>query len=235
MNTRIKTALIMILGTTSAAGVQAALLQTGDVLTITAGTPIYDTYGNSIGVSGGSWFGLDENFSNEISSLERNAIAPGTDGGIVMGTTQSLGAIDSWTYNGALGHHYTDTAPTGGTTAGIDFSGWAVYWNGNTVIPAGSTFDWSPLNCASLGCTGLPPFQAGVAVFDWSGVYGDSYTLWYAASFDVYGSAGFGELMGYMVYLEGTVLAAVPVPAAAWLFGSGLAGLLGVARRKSKL
>jgi hypothetical protein len=34
------------------------------------------------------------------------------------------------------------------------------------------------------------------------------------------------------VYLDNIVLSAVPVPAAAWLFGSGLLGLIGVARRK---
>ena len=38
--------------------------------------------------------------------------------------------------------------------------------------------------------------------------------------------------------IEGTIAStapsAVPVPAAAWLFGSGLLGLVGVARRKAR-
>ncbi len=33
-------------------------------------------------------------------------------------------------------------------------------------------------------------------------------------------------------YTSSTVVSAVPVPAAVWLFGSGLLGLIGVARRK---
>ena len=43
---------------------------------------------------------------------------------------------------------------------------------------------------------------------------------------------------GYVVgfdYLQYTDTAVVPVPAAAWLFGSGLIGLIGIARRKQAL
>ena len=40
-----------------------------------------------------------------------------------------------------------------------------------------------------------------------------------------------GPFQGYSIYLEGT-LSTVPVPAAAWLFGSGLIGLIGFSRRK---
>ena len=38
----------------------------------------------------------------------------------------------------------------------------------------------------------------------------------------------------YHVYLEGTMTTSlVPIPAAIWLFGSGLIGLIGLARRKA--
>ena len=40
-----------------------------------------------------------------------------------------------------------------------------------------------------------------------------------------------GPFLGYSLYLEGTV-SPVPLPAAAWLFGSGLIGLMGNARNK---
>lgn len=39
-----------------------------------------------------------------------------------------------------------------------------------------------------------------------------------------------GPFQGNTIYLEGQ-LSAVPVPAAVWLFGSGLVGLVGVARK----
>jgi len=37
----------------------------------------------------------------------------------------------------------------------------------------------------------------------------------------------------YQFYIETMDVTAVPVPAAAWLFASGLLGLVGIARRKS--
>ncbi|TCV79982.1 VPLPA-CTERM sorting domain-containing protein [Sulfurirhabdus autotrophica] len=41
-----------------------------------------------------------------------------------------------------------------------------------------------------------------------------------------------GPFQGYSLYLEGTI-SPVPVPAAVWLLGSGLFGLIGLARRKA--
>jgi len=43
-------------------------------------------------------------------------------------------------------------------------------------------------------------------------------------------AANYGNVK-YKLHLEGTI-SAVPVPAAVWLFGSGLIGLTGMARRK---
>ena len=56
-------------------------------------------------------------------------------------------------------------------------------------------------------------------------------------AFARFGVADYNEndafYQGFNPGFEGTVnLSAVPVPAAAWLFGSGLVGLIGVARRK---
>lgn len=65
--------------------------------------------------------------------------------------------------------------------------------------------------------------QAGIDAFGF-GIdgYGDYFTL---DNNGVYQ----GEL-----YVEGIVVSAVPVPAAAWLFGTGLMGLVGFGRRKNK-
>lgn len=225
-------ALAVVLGLTGTAA-QAAVLQAGDILTIDAGVPIYDSYGNLAGVSGGSWFGLDGNWDNRINLAEKYAIAPGAEGGIVIGSPQAPGDIDMWTLNGITGHHYTETAPTGSTISGLDFSGWFVYWNGATVVSAANKLGaWTPLNCDALGCVDVS-FDANVAAFTWSGVYGDSYTLWYAMQFCT--NQPFCDPAGYLLYLEGMVLAApsaVPLPAAAWLFGSGMLALLSAAGRR---
>lgn len=45
------------------------------------------------------------------------------------------------------------------------------------------------------------------------------------------GTLGGGSYTTYITHLSGTL---VPVPAAVWLFGSGLLGIIGVARRKSR-
>lgn len=211
---------------------QAAMLNNGDVLTISAGVTIYDIDGNPGGVSGGSWFSVDQNGSRKVTVSEKTAIFPGSDGGLRIGSLQSIGAIDIWPdFFGATGYHYMSVAPAGGTTSGIDFSGWAIYWYGAPVPNDGDYGAWTPLNCATLGCTGVS-FAADVASFNWSGVYGDSYSLWYSWSF--LSGPGAWVPTDYLLHLEGTVLpaSAVPVPAAAWLFGSGLLGLLGVARCK---
>ncbi|HED13494.1 MAG TPA: VPLPA-CTERM sorting domain-containing protein, partial [Gammaproteobacteria bacterium] len=55
------------------------------------------------------------------------------------------------------------------------------------------------------------------------------FTLSYAAVVPVGDPSNFGGV-NYTVNAGGHVV--VPVPAAAWLFGSGLVGLVGVARRR---
>jgi len=80
-------------------------------------------------------------------------------------------------------------------------------WNGNNGIAVLAVFD-----CAAGVCTGA---AAGTAAF---------------------GGMDNGPFSGQLPLFEGTgsldAPAAVPVPAAVWLFGSGLVGLAGVARRR---
>ena len=93
--------------------------------------------------------------------------------------------------------------------ATLDMSGWNVTWNGISSIPLIQL-------SAVMNCT------AGSSCSDSS-----SYTL--DAAFHVPGY-GFTSVQ-YLVHLEGYV-SNVPVPAAVWLFGSGLLGLIGISRRK---
>ena len=206
------TGISVILGV-AGIGVQAAELNAGDLLTI--GT--------------GSWFAVDADGAGAIDAVEMVSIAPGTDGGVRIGSTQAAGAIDTWTWFATAGSHYTTVAPVGDTTSGIDFSGWSIFYGGSPVEVLVDYGAWTPTNCASLGCAGVD-FIADVAAFSWSGNYGDGYSLWYSWSF-LNAEPGIFEPTNYVLHLEGTVQP-VPVPAAVWLFGSGLLGLVGAARRK---
>ena len=77
--------------------------------------------------------------------------------------------------------------------------------------------------------TGLWPINTGsdFGTYD-SGT--DLFSLGWATDF-TYGE--FGELSGSVIVELGGNLTTVPVPAAVWLFGSGLVALFGIRRRKS--
>lgn len=232
----------------------AATLYIGDVLSIDAGVETYDSNGNVAGVIAGSWFAFDYNADTNIGVNERSALSSGPYGGIIIGMIQSTGGHSShsgaahpgeggvtaeWNFFGNSGMDYTTSPITGGTTTGLDLSGWTVTWNGIPSIAMGSSlaYAWQPQNCASLGCTGWT-FSTGVAQFVWDGIYGHDYILNFAATVPPNDPSGFG-LTPYFLHLEGTVscfdCGFVPVPAAAWLFGTGLVGLLGVGTQRRRV
>jgi hypothetical protein len=224
-------ALASVLGF-AAMGAHAAAVNTGDQLTINPGVVLVDSNGNQTNVTS-SYFGMDTSGNSKISGTEKTAISMGTTG-IIIGTATTQGASHvgaptagdtnaitaPWGFFGNTGSDYTLVGITGSTTAGLDMSGWTVTWAG---IPA--------INMTG-GAWGTG-FTSGIANFSWSGVYGTAYTLDYTATVPVGDPSGFGGVK-YSLHLEGIVNeAVVPVPAAAWLFGSGLMGLVGVARRKA--
>lgn len=183
--------------------------------------------------------------------------APGFDGqyitgnnGIVLDTVQtaysgpggggnfgplSTDIDNAWTFFGSTGVHLTTSAPTvlsqSGDSATLDFSGWSVSWNGIQVIPMGSGA-WN----------GNADGEAQVTCAAGSGcVNGSSYTLMYSATVPDGDPSNFGNTK-YLLSLTGTITggdlagapAPVPAPAAVWLFGAGLAGLMGMVRRSRK-
>ncbi len=179
----------------------------------------------------GSYFGVDGggNISNVNNVIEPDEKTPfGSLNGIVIGTTQAAsgshaGLVDGsenpnidnpWNFFGNAGMHQT-TSPivdlTGtGSTRTLDFSGWTWMWNGIDNIPLvdkGTT-----IVCDTSSCSD-----------------GSNYTL--DGAFHING-AGITSV-SYVLHLEGTV-SSVPIPATAWLFGSGLASLAGMARRRRK-
>jgi len=209
------------IGATSTA---SAALTNGSTLNFDAGvTECFATssYGACLasGVKTGSYFGMDTNGNGAIVATERTAISQ--DAGLVVGTAQAAGAggIDNvWSFFGNAGQHYSATATNvisaAGNTASLDFSGWTVAWNGIPSIPMGAG-----------ASNGVASVVCGVDCGD-----GDTFTLDYAATVPTGDPSGFGDV-SYALRLTGTV-SAVPVPAAVWLFGSGLVGLAGIARRR---
>lgn len=133
-----------------------------------------------------------------------------------------------WVFFGNIGVHQTTTPVTiitddGAGNVTLDFSGWDMSWNGIPSIPLGSGGD--PEGVANLTCyTDLALLTQG----NCSG--GDEYVLEYSAILPPGDPSGFGSVP-YRLHMEGYVNV-IPVPAALWLFGSGLIGLIGLARRK---
>ena len=239
------TAMSVVIGITSF-NAQAATFQNGDVLTIDAGRVITDAYGITRDVTG-SFFGVDSNGNRLIQQHEKTALAQGTTG-ITIGQTTGVGASHSgaplpgdtneitapWLFSGSTGSDQLTVATTGDTTNGLDMSGWTINYNGASYNMGGGS--WDVPSCADPGteCSNAI-FAEGVADISWSGVYGDSYILFYSATIpDLLSPEGIGPK--YFLKLTGTVeqglVPEVPVPAAVWLFGSGLLGLIGVMRRK---
>lgn len=198
---------------------EAAVLQNGDILTITTGTPVLDSNGNTVGFSG-SYFGMDTDGNGKIAQSEKTALAQGSTG-IVIGITPAAGAShggppaagDSnafdapWAFFGNTGSDYAKTTPITSVAGGLDMRGWTVTWNAIPAINMGGGA-WQPGNCGALGCTGQT-FTNGVGMFTWDGVYTHAYTLNHAATVPPGDPSGFGGVK-YYLHLEGTVQAAPP-------------------------
>jgi hypothetical protein len=105
-------------------------------------------------VTKGSYFAMDLDGNGTFSMSERFPIAPGPDGGIVLGMLQPAPGIDQpWEFFGSFGMHQTTVTPvTQNPDGSLDFSGWEVAWNG-IVVPLGSGAD-AMVSCGSTSpCT----------------------------------------------------------------------------------
>ena len=229
--TTIATALGIVIGGASM-GANAALTS-GATLDFTLGTvAVTCNYGTtppcnkttySVSDVVGSYFSMDTN-GNGVENSEKTPI--GSLNGIVLGATQAAGGshagsvngsespnIDApWTFFGGTGMHQTTSAVTATAGGAVNMAGWNVAWNGIASIPLVQ-------QSASIACSTSTCSESS------------NYTI--DGAFHVNG-AGF-TTVAYTVHLEGHItdgVSAVPVPAAVWLFGSGLLGLAGVARRR---
>jgi hypothetical protein len=185
---------------------------------------LYD--GDRLTIGSGSFFAVDMDADSSIDATEKTALSQGLYG-IVIGAVTAPGAITApWSFLGYSGYDWVSGTPVSGGTGGLDMSGWMVTWNG-TEVPLG-TGAWQVLNASS----GMPTggYANGTGIFNWSGAYGDSYTLDYTATPQDGAFTG----VQWALHLEGT---AVAVPEAStygmMLAGLGLIGYAAQRRRKA--
>lgn len=206
--------------------------------------PVFNDAGHVIS---GANFGVDFTGDGTIELIERTPLFQ--NNGLVLGTTQTATAltpdIDSpWQFFGEAGVHSTVSPVTilsdsGTGTVELDFSGWRVHWNDFVIDVGKNSWGSNPDGVAILNCSS-----------DCSS--GDTFSLFYTAQVDegpftdvryrfgldnanllsnLASNGGVVEDLG--IIATGTI-SAVPVPAAVWLFGSGLIGLVSIASRRRR-
>lgn len=206
-------------------------------------------YGSSIGDDG--WAGIiGVSVSGDNVSIPGVGDMSGTiDAGGVMNldVTSRLGAVSgfplnnlAWNIDDAQGNCDTNGCTSTGNTS------YQTFTTGGATGPAGTINGKALTNIGDVDGDSIDDY-AGIMVTGgqvgsaWGGFFGATYyEVWdfqllsnnSATGFNVdtiFGTAG-GDFAQYV----GAITAPIPVPAAVWLFGSGLLGLVGVARRKNK-
>jgi len=179
-------------------------------------------------VDAGSFFTMDGNPGGAIDGGAVPLMLDGSDqsyNGPVFGPGNAyaggnVGPIADWAFFGNTGTNTHAGLTVSGNDTAVDMSNWSVNWGEVPFINMGG-----PGGVGTLSCTGGVDANACEL--------GESFTLDYSAVVPAGDPSGFGGV-AYALHLQGTVVNAVPVPAAVWLFGSGLLGLVGVARRKAR-
>lgn len=225
-----KTVLALALGSVGvmqSVSANAWELTAGDRLTIAAGIEAVDG-GGYANIYNGSFFAVDTNGDSKIQGTEKTVLSQGSTGIVIGASNTAPGEVAApWTFLGEVGYDWI-SAPVSGSsyTGGADMSGWMVTWNGSQF--ALGTGAWQVLSSSGSGMP-ISGYTNGKGIFNWSGFYGDAYTLDYTATVQ---SGPFTGIQ-WALHLEGEVL---PVPEAStygmMLAGLGLVGLAAARRRK---
>lgn len=144
-------------------------------------------------------------------------------GSYTLSTADVLGSADCPDVSNCVsGGNYNVTVGTGQVMAHMKFAWGAT--QGIDVVNVWQSGNWTSLNPGD-------PIHTGPA-----GTYtGPSYSF-VSTDWDADGNAGAAMIDGPFTGFNANFnVNAVPVPAAVWLFGSGLLGLVGMARRKKKV
>ena len=179
----------------------------GDVITFKPGVTSYTSSGTVVNT--GSYFAMDINNNGKFSASERTAMAPGANGGIIIGAlqpaagshigcpdgTSESSTIDApWCFFGITGMHQTVDIPvTDNGNGTLDFRGWSVLWNGVQIPMGGDPANFpADTGNAIVTCTNTP---CNV---------GDAYTIDYTGHVPLGDPSGFGGVW-YQVHLEGDI------------------------------
>ena len=213
-----------------AIGVMASLLLAGGAQAASISSMSITDFGFAMNHTNAAEGGTDDssalsiNLPLNMGSYQGVATQDGTNAdkstGIVGFDFLFFGPVAAVTQaDDTLGTGGTVPTPSGditGTTMTLDLSSWTAFWNG--------TF-------FNQGATTAGDLTVDTLTDNGDGTYG--YTIIWTKL--ISGGPPFGGQTGHW-WASGTASTAttvIPVPAAVWLFGSGLLGLVGVARRKA--
>ena len=162
--------------------------------------------------------------SGSVSVIDPE-VTIGIDGSITQSSTSSGWATD--------GYDSTDALTDLGIKPGLDKG---IVIDNNSGQALTFIFDWEV--SLSVATSGIATAEASVDMLDDLGFV--DILLWskngdlglFSGSINMTLPNGESNAITGFVDSLGTAEAVIPVPAAAWLFGSGLIGLIGVARRK---
>jgi len=186
----------------------------------------------------GSWFAFDTGESfyytgiTTINGLNigMTQFASGSHSGVPDGS--ELANIDNpWLFFSNTGMHLT-TSPVdilsddGSGNVLLDFSGWGMTWNGVEIDLGSGSWGTNPegeaiLNC-QYDCSSISIVEAE---------YREEFMLSYSATIPEGHASGLGGIR-YQLHLES--VGYVPLPASAWLFISGLMGLINFKKISSR-